>query len=99
MSFTYMSVAPIRVFFPVAATVPADMGGSCQPGPNCGNHHGFPFAAAMTWTSATVRFSEVQQFPGGTVSFDQAGIRSVQFATDGSPDFDYWIDNVEFTTN
>jgi hypothetical protein len=62
-------------------------------------HTGVVTAVAADWTKYTVKFSELKQptYVMAPIPFDPTSLLTINFASNGPVDFDFWIDNVELT--
>jgi hypothetical protein len=108
ISFQYKSNQPLRVLVGTTPNLPTAEGGTCSS--DCHNHHGKNFAAATSWTTGTITWSELSgtqqigsppadpQTYGEKRAFNPALVINLEFQVDnnGGASFDLWVDNVTF---
>jgi hypothetical protein len=75
-------------------------GGECTS--SCGDAYGVSVPLTPDWATQTVSWSELtQQGYGAAVPFalDELGVLQWTIGTNDGPDFDFWLDDVEFTSH
>ena len=90
----------VQLQVPTLKTQGVMYGGTCSA--NCEDHFVVNVPVSANWTTASFHWSDLHQLGfGQAVSFEPAQILAVQWevASDQGPEFDFWIDDVSFTTN
>jgi hypothetical protein len=85
----------LRVNLNTAAITPLEFGGSCSA--QCWDSHGMDVVVYDEWGLYTIAFSELRQLGlGKAVRFDPSQLMAVNFQVGPYPEFQLWIDDVEF---
>jgi hypothetical protein len=95
-----------RFTIPVRATLPGNLGGTCNDG--CYNHWGIDLSTTEDWTQKTYAFGDFKRQPGWGSPINPpdfvdhlAEFMGIQWSNSanniaGSYPIDYWVDEVEF---
>lgn len=75
-----------------ASTTAMAYGGTCIP--NCAGPYGLTLTVGPGWSHYTVSFAELSALPGTPPEIDR--LTNVQFKSNVSVPFDFWIDDVRF---
>jgi expansin len=102
ISFYIKGSGSVRFELPTLATTDSAAGGTCAA--ECLDTHGIALSLTPDWTLVTIPFSDLEQEGwGAEAAFDPASVLGLAFKVPGSAaspaTFDFWVDDVKFTTS
>ncbi|MCX4240806.1 hypothetical protein [Paraliomyxa miuraensis] len=101
IGFWMQGTGSVRMHVSTQATVPPELGGTCNAAPGmCHDDHGVDLAAAGSWTYHEVRWNEMtQQGWGQAAVFDPGTVMQLHWQVPPGASFDVWVDELVFLTD
>lgn len=100
VGFWMQGAGTVRMHVSTQATVPPELGGTCNAAPGmCHDDHGVDLMASETWTYHELAWDEMtQQGWGQAAAFDPTQVLQLHWQVGPGVAFDVWVDEVVFLT-